>query len=493
MGESYHPNKPSRRFRSPSNPWIPYVGDCKAVNNYLESKQGIGWLFPKFLNSFFRGFSQVLFANNPLTGLIILLALSWADPLVGLAAAVSATFAIITALLLKQELRHIQSGLTTFNAVLIGSVTVSLWSPTFGVAVPLKLWVFIILGAIFSVFITSALTNLFSSYKLTLPCLTFPFNIVALLLFTCLMPPIGPTGPGTGGEIEVSSMATPGLNTTSTELSRQVRETSGEVTDITQMSDDPEVSVELSVTEPTFISDVGTGSNETAEIDAYDEDEEEPDPNAVNWGHMLNGILLSMGQVFGINDLFASILIYIAVMVYSPVMCLVSIVGAILGTIGGLLFTSAPYTAVYTGLWGFNGILSAAAVGGYFIAMTCHSFWTAIANVLFTVVIQQALMVAFHSLRLPVFTLPFVLSTLLFLSVSASGEQFPRVTNFSFPELHRYEYLERRRLNRINRNMQDEALHPEEKELVLKDIKVIGDEPTELGGNGTSSGGITEK
>ena len=63
------------------------------------------------------------------------------------------------------------------------------------------------------------------------------------------------------------------------------------------------------------------------------------------------------------------------------------------------MFTSAPYTAVYTGLWGYNGILSAAAVGGYFIAMTCHSFWTAIANVLFTVFIQQALMVAFHSVR----------------------------------------------------------------------------------------------
>ena len=40
---------------------------------------------------------QVVFANNPLTGLIILLALTWADPMVGLAATVAATTAIITA------------------------------------------------------------------------------------------------------------------------------------------------------------------------------------------------------------------------------------------------------------------------------------------------------------------------------------------------------------------------------------------------------------
>ena len=42
-----------------------------------------------------------------------------------------------------------------------------------------------------------------------------------------------------------------------------------------------------------------------------------------------------MGQVFGICDLFASILIYIAVMIYSPIMCLVSLTGAIVATIAG--------------------------------------------------------------------------------------------------------------------------------------------------------------
>lgn len=40
---------------------------------------------------------KVIFANNPLSGLVILIALFWANVFVGLAAVVSATSAIITA------------------------------------------------------------------------------------------------------------------------------------------------------------------------------------------------------------------------------------------------------------------------------------------------------------------------------------------------------------------------------------------------------------
>lgn len=62
----------------------------------------------------------------------------------------------------------------------------------------------------------------------------------------------------------------------------------------------------------------------------------------------------------------------------------------------GLVFTEAgSYGAVYDGLWGFNGILSAAAIGGFFFAFTLHSFASALANVIFTVLIQHALAIAF--------------------------------------------------------------------------------------------------
>lgn len=63
----------------------------------------------------------------------------------------------------------------------------------------------------------------------------------------------------------------------------------------------------------------------------------------------------------------------------------------------GIVFSEAPFTAVYTGIWGYNALLSASAVGGFFIVLTCHSFWNALANVLFTVVVQQTLIIAFKS------------------------------------------------------------------------------------------------
>lgn len=50
-----------------------------------------------------------------------------------------------------------------------------------------------------SVFVTSAVSNILSSMKISLPALTLPFNIVVILLFLCLMPqanlPNGENGP----------------------------------------------------------------------------------------------------------------------------------------------------------------------------------------------------------------------------------------------------------------------------------------------------------
>lgn len=52
---------------------------------------------------------------------------------------------------------------------------------------------------------------------------------------------------------------------------------------------------------------------------------------------MLTGIILSSGQVYGVQDVIASVLIYVAVMMYSPILLMMSVVGAILGTIFGKL------------------------------------------------------------------------------------------------------------------------------------------------------------
>lgn len=44
---------------------------------------------------------------------------------------------------------------------------------------------------------------------------------------------------------------------------------------------------------------------------------------------------MSMGQIFAVENLFASILMYIAVLLYSPLLCFMSFIGGIIGTFAG--------------------------------------------------------------------------------------------------------------------------------------------------------------
>ncbi|OXA55896.1 urea transporter 2 isoform X2 [Folsomia candida] len=452
---SYQPNRANRRFRLPTNPWLQYVGDCKGLDTFLETKDGWGWMFPKFLNALFRGVGQVVFCNNPFTGLVILLALFWADLFVGLATTLAASTAIITAIIFRQDYAHINAGLTTYNAVLIGSVTSALWFPLYKIEINFLIWAFIVLGAALSVFVNTAMSNFLSSFKQPLPSLTFPFNIVALLLFTCLMPTPFPIVPNTS----LNDTRTPGV-----------------AMELVARPVDPPMNNSLVRTtrgaeaaDPTIV--IPTDAD-IAKIYV-------PNDKDLHWGSTLLGMLLSMGQVYGVNNLIASMLMWMATLLYSPTLCMMSASGAILGTIFGLVFTEAgSYGAVYDGLWGFNGILSAAAIGGFFFAFTLHSFASALANVIFTVLIQHALAIAFGPLRLPFFTLPFVLSTFIFLQMSATGDNLVRVLNITSPEMHRREYLHNIRINSPDqgnrRDTTDEIA--EEKELVLKEVKVIMEE-----------------
>lgn len=85
----------------------------------------------------------------------------------------------------------------------------------------------------------------------------------------------------------------------------------------------------------------------------------------------------------------------------------------------------------------------------------------------------------FFQAKLPVFTLPFALSTLLFLSVTTAGNHLPRVETITFPEMHRYYYREASRVKREQRCRKTSSIVADEiaddKELVLTDVKVINE------------------
>lgn len=138
------------------------------------------WLKLAEVNSFFgaldallRGYSQIIFCNNPLTGLIVLLGFI-DSPTSGILSLLGSVVALLTAKLIRTEPYLVRSGLFCCNGALIG----------FALAVYLRLSLLQVLLIIFA----SGLSAMFLKFLLEalamrqgLPSLSIPFLIVTWL------------------------------------------------------------------------------------------------------------------------------------------------------------------------------------------------------------------------------------------------------------------------------------------------------------------------
>ena len=82
----------------------------------------------------------------------------------------------------------------------------------------------------------------------------------------------------------------------------------------------------------------------------------------LDWCRFMEGVVKSIGQVYGINDLNGSIVIGIGVFLASPTNFLFSAVGGLLGCLVGILFSVGDHDTsvlneVYDGVWGFNPVI----------------------------------------------------------------------------------------------------------------------------------------
>ncbi|MAF85258.1 MAG: hypothetical protein CL875_02030 [Dehalococcoidales bacterium] len=126
-----------------------------------------------FIDALLRGFGQIVFCNNPLIGLIILIGFI-DSPISGLLALLSSTIAILTAILTKTERYLIKSGLFGCSGALIGFV--------FAFYLPLN-WqlipALVLSGILSALLIKLLIRNL--SIKVNLPVLSIPFVLVTWL------------------------------------------------------------------------------------------------------------------------------------------------------------------------------------------------------------------------------------------------------------------------------------------------------------------------
>jgi urea transporter len=132
-----------------------------------------------YLDVVLRGSGQVMFQNNPLTGLLFLVGIFWgaidADMWeVGVGAVVGLVVATVTASLLAVEASSFKQGLYGFNGILVGAAV-----PTF-LDVDGYVWVYLVVGAAVSTVVMLAVAKVFATWGV--PALTFPFVLTTWFL-----------------------------------------------------------------------------------------------------------------------------------------------------------------------------------------------------------------------------------------------------------------------------------------------------------------------
>lgn len=135
--------------------------------------------FVRFVDVCLRGAGQVIFQNNPLTGLFFILATGWGavvanSPAVVIGAVVALVVSTATAMLLDADEASLRQGLFGFNGILVGAAL-----PTF-LAVSPMMWLLLFIGAAVSTVVMLAVSNVMKTWGV--PALTFPFVLTTWFL-----------------------------------------------------------------------------------------------------------------------------------------------------------------------------------------------------------------------------------------------------------------------------------------------------------------------
>ncbi|XP_058679461.1 urea transporter 2-like [Ammospiza nelsoni] len=148
------------------------TGEMNEYGEWMKSKP----LMVQLVDWILRGTSQVMFVNNPLSGLIILVGLFIQSPWWMLTGCTGTTVSTLTALALSQDRSSIAAGLHGYNGILAG-LLMAVYSDKGD-----YYWWLLPPVAVISMacpVLSSALGSIFSKWDL--PVFTLPFNIVVTL------------------------------------------------------------------------------------------------------------------------------------------------------------------------------------------------------------------------------------------------------------------------------------------------------------------------
>ena len=130
----------------------------------------------------------------------------------------------------------------------------------------------------------------------------------------------------------------------------------------------------------------------------------------------LDAFFKAFGTIFFLPNVLAGGIMFLIIFFFSRVMAFISLVGFSIGVFVHSL-AIINFTAALNDPYSFNYILVAMAIGGIFLLPTVKNYILAIIGVLMSVVLVDAMVIAFNYFSLPVFTIPFNIVVMMFVFV----------------------------------------------------------------------------
>ena len=130
----------------------------------------------------------------------------------------------------------------------------------------------------------------------------------------------------------------------------------------------------------------------------------------------LSGFFKSMGTIFFLPTNIAGLLITLVVLFFSRIVVIMALVGYFFGIYLHSFFVSSLQEALYDP-YAFNYILVAIALCGVFLLPTRKNFLLALIGVAISVVLTDAITILFNYYAIPVFTLPFNITVIIFIFI----------------------------------------------------------------------------
>lgn len=177
----------------------------------------------------------------------------------------------------------------------------------------------------------------------------------------------------------------------------------------------------------------------------------------INIPFLLEVYLKSLGAVFFQYNIFAGFIIGIGLLIYSRIAFTLSLLGFFSGYFF-YFFQKAEFSDVYYSYIGFNFILTAIALGGFFFIPSKKTYFLILITSPLVAVILSAFSYIFSIIQLPIYSLPFALIVILIIfamnyRILPKGISF--VTNQQFsPEKNLYKFA-----NRVERFKKDTYYH----------------------------------